>query len=397
MGSLVPVTTRRTIAAAAVIFLLAGCAFGPPSDSGTAAGPILPVPTASGDRPPSVVESVIASGLDVPWAVDFLPDGAALVTERDTRRILRVGPGQGPDGLAVTPVATVDDAIPRGEGGLLGIAVSPDYATDQTVFIYYTTAADNRIARLRLPGGLAPEPIVTGIPAADHHNGGRLHFGPDGYLYATTGDAGDPSAAQDTSSLGGKILRMTRDGQPAPGNPDASSLVYSYGHRNPQGLAWDKQGRLYAVEFGQDTWDEVNLIEPGRNYGWPMIEGIADPYGDRPADSKPADSQYVDPILQWPTNQASCSGAAMSGDVLVVACLRGQRLWLARIGAGGTVVGVPVATLVGTYGRLRAAAVAPDGSVWVTTSNQDGRGHPRPGDDQILRIVVAGGGGVDLA
>ncbi len=358
---------------------LGGCAFGPPDGVEGGSPPNLTPPTSTSvnDGPPSVVATVIAEGLAIPWGIAFLPDGSALVTERNTRRILQVTPANGDAELTVTPVQTIEEVRPAGEGGLLGIAVSPDYASDRLVFIYYTAENDNRIARLRL--GEAPEPIVTGIPKGGIHNGGRLAFGPGGYLYASTGEVGDAPRSQVLDTLAGKILRMTKDGDPAPGNPFPDSLVWSYGHRNVQGMAWDSEGRMFATEFGQSTWDEINRIDPGRNYGWPHVEGIAD------------NPSFVDPIQQWNPSEASCSGAAIAGNVLIAACLRGQRVWLLALDADGNLQGPPVAALVGEYGRLRAAQTAPDGSVWVSTSNLDRPG--ASGDDKLLRLVVGGGGG----
>lgn len=341
-------------------------ATGSPGPSGT------PAPTASSTASPAVPEQrgvrVLTTGLEAPWGVAFLPGGDALVTERDSARILRV-PAAGGSPTEVQRLSEVDGG---GEGGLLGIAVSPTYARDGLVYVYYTTAEDNRIARMRL--GQPPQPIVTGIPRSGIHNGGRLTFGPDGYLYAGTGDASESGRSQDVASLGGKVLRMTAAGRPAPGNPFGDSLVWSKGHRNVQGLAFDSARRLWASEFGQNRFDEVNRIEPGRDYGWPTVEGASD------------DTRFAPPLITWSTSEASPSGAAISGNTLYVAALRGERLWQVPLdGQGG--VGTPRALLEGEYGRLRAVTVAPDGALWVLTSNRDGRGDPVDDDDRILRVV----------
>ena len=358
---------RRSIAAlAACAGLVCGaCAMA----GGPAPGGGVPAPSSAAPPPPARVGTpwVLVSGLAVPWAIAFLPGGDALVTERDSARLLRVTPRGG-----VSAVGTVPGADPYGEGGLLGVAVSPSFAQDRRVYLYLSTAADNRIVRFRYSGsGIGQlEPVVTGIPRAAIHNGGRLAFGPDGMLWATTGEHGEPGLAQDRDSLAGKILRMTPNGRPAPGNP-FGTLVWSYGHRNVEGLAWDGAGRTYATEFGQDRFDEINRIEKGRNYGWPLVEGTG------------RDGRYTDPGRTWPPGQASPSGAAIAGGSLWVAALRGERLWQIPLGRSGE-LGVPVAHFTGDYGRLRAVVRAPDGSLWCSTSNRDGRGSPRSGDDKIL-------------
>jgi glucose/arabinose dehydrogenase len=316
--------------------------------------------------PPAAVRTLV-SGLEAPWDVAFLPDRSALVTERDSKRILAIST----DG-AKREVQRVEEAEPSGEGGLMGIAVSPTYDTDRLVYVYYTAADDNRIARMRL--GERPEPILTGIPKAGNHNGGRIAFGPDGMLYAGTGDATDRGRSQDKDDLGGKILRMTPDGKPAEGNPFPGSVVWSFGHRNVQGLAWDSQDRMYASEFGQNTYDELNRISPGGNYGWPEVEGRGG--GDR----------FAQPLATWGTDDASPSGIAIAGDRVYMACLRGERLY--RIGLDGS--GAEI-LLPGKYGRLRHVARAPDGSLWVLTSNRDGRGSPASDDDRIVRLEARGG------
>jgi glucose/arabinose dehydrogenase len=332
--------------------------------------------TSAGNRPTSAASpsgtaagqvTVLASGLEIPWGIAFLPDGDALVTERNSARILRVPAGGG----TPTEVQQLSEVDGDGEGGLLGIAVPPTYARDQLVYVYYSTADDNRIARMRL--GQPPRPIVTGIPRSGIHNGGRLVFGPDGYLYAGTGDASARGNSQDRNSLGGKILRMTPDGQPAPGNP-FGTLVWSYGHRNVQGLVFDRAGRLWASEFGQNRFDEINLIQPGKDYGWPVVEGASD------------DPRFAAPLVTWPTSDASPSGVTIAGSTLYVAALRGERLW--EVPLDGDRTGTPHAELQGRYGRLRAVQLAPDGSLWILTSNRDGRGDPAGEDDRILRLTV---------
>jgi glucose/arabinose dehydrogenase len=352
------VIRAMTVIALGTGLLCAGC-------SGAAPGGAAQ-PTASTGKP-----SVLVRNLEVPWAIAFLPDGDALVTERDSARLLRVTP-QG----RVSTVGTVPGVEPSGEGGLLGVAVSPSFGRDRLVYLYFSTAADNRIARFRYSGGgISPtgmelDAVLTGIPRAAIHNGGRLAFGPDGMLWATTGEHAEPGISQDRDSLGGKILRMTPDGRPAPGNP-FGTLVWTYGHRNVQGIAWDSDGRMYASEFGQNRFDEVNRIRKGHNYGWPVVEGAGH------------EQAYTDPVLTWPTEEASPSGAAIAAGSLWVAALRGMRLWQVPLDHTGA-VGRPVAHFTGEFGRLREVVRAPDGSLWFTTSNRDGRGNPGPGDDMIL-------------
>ncbi|TYB62257.1 PQQ-dependent sugar dehydrogenase [Nonomuraea sp. PA05] len=339
------------------------------SGSGGGGGAVVTTGTATAS--PAATDGLgtpeeLATGIDVPWGLTFLPGGDALIAERDTGRILRLTPGGRP-----RQVAEVPGVAAGGEGGLLGLATSPGFATDDLVYAYLTAADDNRIIRFKLGGG-DPEVIFDGIAKASFHNGGRIAFGPDGMLYAGTGDAGNTASSQDPDSPNGKILRLTPDGEPAPGNPTPGSPVYSLGHRNVQGLAWDDEGRLFATEFGQNELDEVNLIQPGRNYGWPNVEGEGE--GDR----------YTDPLITWPVREASPSGMAIAGTTAYVAALRGERLWTVPL--DGDDLGEPVAQLDGRYGRLRTVQVAPDGALWVTTSNTDGRGDLRDGDDRVLRF-----------
>lgn len=313
---------------------------------------------------------VVASGLTSPWGLAFLPDRSALVSERDTRLIKRVTPAG-----RVTTVGRVGAAVPEGEGGLLGIAVPPG-PSPRWVYAYYTAAGDNRVSRFAWDGRrLGREQVLLrGIPKAAIHNGGRIAFGPDGMLYIATGDAAEPELAQDRRSLAGKVLRMSPDGSVPTDNPFPGSLVWTLGHRNVQGLAFGADGRVYASEFGQRDVDEINLLRPGANYGWPVHEGAAD------------DTRYVNPIASWsPTSIASPSGMAISEGSAYVASLRGQRLWRIPLRADGA--GAPRRVSLGDLGRLRTIQTAPDGSMWLITSNTDGRGDPRAGDDRVLRLT----------
>jgi len=364
-----------------VTSLLTGCSFGPPPPDQTGTPPKLPTPSTSpsgsSDDGQAAVQAV-AKNLAVPWGLDFLPDGTALVTERDSDRLLKVSlASAGPSGAPATEVQKITGVNNGGDGGLLGLAVSPTYQTDRLVFVYYSTATDNRIAKLTLGG--EPQPILTGIPYGTTGDGGRLAFGPDGYLYAGTGDAGNPASAADPKSLAGKILRMTTDGKPAPGNPGAS-LVYASGFRDVQGLGWDRAKRMYATDRG-DTADELNVIQPGKDYGWPAAQGRA------------GNPKYVDPLLTWKPDQGGCAGVGVAGPVLVTACLTGTRLYALQLTDSGTALGAPQPLLTKRYGRLRTVVAAQDGSLWVTTSNKDGLGTPNPDDDQILRIIPAGSSG----
>ncbi|ANH38851.1 Soluble aldose sugar dehydrogenase YliI precursor [Nocardioides dokdonensis FR1436] len=338
-----------------------------PSPDPTGSSPSPQAPTSD----PRLLDTV-ATGLEVPWGLDFMPDGDAVVTERDSGRVLLL---RGEE-HRVVEAGTVDEAAPEGEAGLLGVAVSPDFEEDRLLYLYVSTAEDNRVVRARLRGTRLgeTEPVLTGIPNGFIHDGGRLEFGPDGFLYVSTGDAGEPSRAPDPDSLGGKILRITAGGDPAPGNPEPDSPVFSSGHRNVQGLAFVAD-RLWASEFGSDEADELNLVEGGEDHGWPEVEGTGG-----------TEQGYTDPQLTWETGEASPSGLAFAAGHLWLAALQGERLWRVEVDRDGATASEPTAYFVGEHGRMRTVAEAPDGSLWVTTSNRDGRGSPDADDDRILRI-----------
>jgi glucose/arabinose dehydrogenase len=311
-----------------------------------------------------------ATDLEAPWSVAFLADGTALISERDTARILELRA----DGTTRV-VGTVEWVAHGGEGGLLGLAVAPSFAQDRLVYAYLTAARDNRVVRMAWPAGGSlgpPQVVLSGIPKGAIHNGGQLVFGPGGLLWISTGDEGVPERAQDLGSLGGKILRVSPDGSVPADNPFPGSPIWSYGHRNVQGLAFDSAGQLWASEFGAKGRDELNRIERGGNYGWPAVEGP----GGAPS--------YLDPYASWPTSEASPSGLAIVADVAYLGALRGQRLW--QVPLAGSRAGQPRAFLEGELGRIRGVLAVPGGGLWVTTSNTDGRGEPRAGDDRVAEV-----------
>ncbi len=353
---------------AVAALILSGCSGGidaenSPSDGTTTANP--------DDRASVELTAVdLATGLTSPWGLIAFGDGSVLVSERDTTDIKHVLA----DGTA-TVVATIAEARPAGEAGLLGLASTPD---ESTIFAYYTGEKDNRIVSMTWDGERVGPPTVIfeGIPIGDgnRHEGGGLELGPDGLLYVGTGETGiSPELSQDQDSLGGKILRITQEGEPAPGNP-FNTAVFTWGHRNVEGLTFDDEGRLWASEFGDSRWDELNLIEAGNNYGWPEVEGTS------------SDESYVNPVAVWRTQDASPAGLGYWDGSLWMAGLRGATLWEIPLSDDGAEE--PVAHLTDAYGRLRNVVPTADGSaLLLATSNTDGRGDPSPDDDRLITLT----------
>ena len=328
-----------------------------------------------GEQVPTPSPQIIAENLQIPWEVAFLPNGDLLVTERPGT-LKRIGQDQ-----KQYPITGVRH---QGEGGLLGLALHPRFADNHWLYLYLTIeqggVLQNQVERYRLVDDNLIERtvIIDKIPAANNHDGGRIAFGPDGYLYITTGDAGKSSLAQDTNSLAGKILRLRDDGTTPTDNPFGNP-VYSFGHRNPQGLAWDKRGQLWATEHGRSGvlsgLDELNLIKKGGNYGWPTIQG----------DEKKAG--LLNPIVHsGATTTWAPAGLTFTAGALYFGGLRGEAVYRAEIGSDGVTISKLSALYQGQFGRIRAVVASAEKYLYITTSNTDGRGDPHAGDDKIIRL-----------
>ena len=380
---------RRTALAiagalAAASILLVGCQPEPAGPLTTMPVPSsTPSPSATAQAPQETVQPVgepvtVVGGLAAPWSMVRLESGSTLISERDSGVVKELTP----DG-ALRDAAVIPGVVSSGEGGLMGLEfVSGEDAGTSGDWLYamFTAASDNRVVRFPLQGAPgsyalgAGEEIVTSMAKAGNHNGGRIKIGPDGMLYITIGDASAAGASQQLGNLNGKILRVELDGSVPDDNPFPGSQVWSLGHRNPQGIAWDADGQLWAAEFGQNTWDEFNLITPGANYGWPLIEGSSE------------DARFTNPAYQWSTSDASPSGLAYVRGTFFMAALRGERLWAIYPTPAGTTA---VEYYSGQFGRIRDVTAGPDGTLWLLTNNTDGRGNPSDGDDRILQVELA--------
>ena len=360
------------------------------ADAPGAARPAETVRTQSGK---TLSVQTYVDGLEVPWSLAFTSPSRLLVTERPGRvRVVRDG------ALQSRPLATLPDVEASGESGLMGLALAPDYASSRLLYLSYAydTPGGPRVRIVRFRDDPAADSlsqrtvILEGIPAARFHAGCRLRFGPDGKLYATTGDATEGRIAQDLASLGGKTLRLNADGTLPADNPFPRSPVFSFGHRNSQGLDWDpKSGLQFQTEHGPSGFDgpgggdEVNIVEAGKNYGWPLIH------------HRQTRAGLEAPLLEY-TPAVAPAGASFSrgsslpsfeGDFFF-ATLRGEKLIRVRLEPSNRRrVAETEDWFAGKYGRLRDVVSGPDGALYVATSNRDGRGRPRPGDDRILRVV----------
>lgn len=332
-----------------------------------------PMETVKDRQQPASDREVIIENLDIPWEIEFLPDGEMLITERPGK-LLKIGKDK--------KIIEIEGVKHIGEGGLLGLVAHPQFKTNNLIYLYLTAEENgqlvNRVERYKLEDSILVnrKVIIEGILGASNHDGGRMAFGPDGYLYVTTGDAQNPNLAQDKNSFNGKILRVKDDGSIPQDNPFGNA-IYSYGHRNVQGIAWDEKGNLWATEHGrsgvQSGMDELNLINKGDNYGWPTIQGDEQRAG------------MITSIVNSGANETwAPSGAAYFNRSIFFAGLRGETLYQAKI-SDGKVLELKK-HLSGEYGRLRAVKIGPDGYLYILTNNRDGRGSVNEGDDKLIRL-----------
>jgi len=368
-------------------------------------------------EPTGKVQTLV-TGLRAPWELLFLPDGQALVDERDTGAILLISKELKVSKVGFTNTAPLCKKFC--EGGTLGMAVASDRPDSKlSLFVFLTTNSDNRILKydLNTDGAGAwslanKRVLIKGIERSGKsttHNGGRLAIGPDEKLWVSLGDSGMKGAtSQNWNARAGSVLRINLDGTVPDDNPKENSFVWAKGLRDTQGMAWDNYGNLWTTEFGEDTWDELNLIEKGKNYGWPLAEGFFKFKETAPEDknkpSKPLvpsipseaepfdDPRYAPPVLTWHPSEAACSGITFVKGSLISACLRGGKLWVIPV-IGDKKLGEPKEFFKGSFGRLRKATLAPDGTLWLLTSNKDGRwgwssGGENPQDDRIIRVPL---------
>lgn len=398
-------TKRGRIILIGVVVVLATVLFfvlreGQPSDSPSPI-PLSNNPIDNSDSNNSVTPlptEIIATNLSIPWDIAFLPDDSLLVTERAGNLLLIE---KNPDGIGFSKSRTsikLPRAVPRGEGGLLGITLHPNFLHNTFIYIYMTTQSSkdgtkNAVFRYQYKNGkLSDEKtIISGIPGALYHDGGRMEFGPDGFLYITTGDAQDSSIAQDLKSLGGKILRLTDEGKVPTDNPfvdraGAEPSIWSYGHRNPQGLAWDSAGNLWETEHGRSGitsgMDEINLIQKGKNYGWPDIEG------DKTKTGMEVPALHSGEKSTWAPASAVFYEGSSGKKSLFFGGLKGEALYEAVL--DGTKVKELKTHFHETYGRIRTVRLGPDNMLYLTTSNRDGRGNPVDADDRIIKMDPKG-------
>jgi glucose/arabinose dehydrogenase len=330
--------------------------------------------TAPASAAPHIVKT-LARGIDVPWHITFLADGDALVSARDTGRIIRVRKEGGHHSIGHVP-GVVSGVSQGGETGLLGLALHPNFKKNRWLYAYHSTSSDNRVVRMRYVGGGlgSPHVILKGIPKSLHHNGGGLAFGPGGKLFVSTGDAENPDAAQNKRSLSGKILRIGPRGGVPHDNP-FGNRTWTFGHRNPEQIAFAPDGKLWSSEFGDKKKDELNRIVRGANYGWPHVEGKDGPGG------------YHDPLATWDTDRCSPSGIAILAGRAWLGALQGDCIYSVRL--SGPHKGHKERFFAGRFGRIRAVGAAPDGSLWIGTSNRDGRATPGAHDDRIFRVRLS--------